>query len=42
MLFISFVREHAAELGNPVPKSPLIFFKPPSSYLEGGGKIKVS
>ncbi|XP_073239687.1 uncharacterized protein [Porites lutea] len=34
-------REHAAELGNPVPKTPLIFLKPPSSYLQQGGKIKV-
>ena len=42
VLVVSFLREHAAELGNPVPKSPLIFFKPPSSYLEQGGKIKVS
>lgn len=25
--------EHAAELGNPVPKSPLIFLKPPSSVI---------
>lgn len=35
-------REHAAELGNPVPKTPLIFLKPPSSYLQQGGKIKVN
>nr|XP_058972726.1 uncharacterized protein LOC131799068 [Pocillopora verrucosa] len=34
-------REHAAELGNPVPKTPLIFLKPPSSYLQQGGKIKL-
>ncbi|XP_074613459.1 uncharacterized protein LOC141873364 [Acropora palmata] len=33
--------EHAAELGNPVPKTPLIFLKPPSSYLKQGGKIKI-
>ncbi|MGH9702419.1 MAG: fumarylacetoacetate hydrolase family protein [Candidatus Acidiferrales bacterium] len=25
--------EHAAELGNPVPKDPLIFLKPPSSVI---------
>jgi 2-keto-4-pentenoate hydratase/2-oxohepta-3-ene-1,7-dioic acid hydratase in catechol pathway len=25
--------EHAAELGNPVPKEPLIFLKPPSSVI---------
>jgi 2-keto-4-pentenoate hydratase/2-oxohepta-3-ene-1,7-dioic acid hydratase in catechol pathway len=26
-------REHAAELGNPVPKEPLIFLKPPSAII---------
>src|SRR6201987_3980455 len=26
-------REHAAELGNEVPKEPLLFFKPPSSLV---------
>src|SRR5580693_5911692 len=26
-------REHAAELGNEVPKEPLLFFKPPSSVI---------
>lgn len=26
-------REHAAEMGNQVPKEPLIFFKPPSSVI---------
>lgn len=31
--------EHAKELGNEVPKVPLIFFKPPSSVLPGGGTI---
>ena len=36
-----FDREHAVELGNPIPKNPLIFLKPPSSYLKQGGKIKV-
>ncbi|XP_068746948.1 uncharacterized protein [Montipora capricornis] len=34
-------REHAAELGNPVPRTPLIFLKPPSSYLRQGGEIKI-
>jgi 2-keto-4-pentenoate hydratase/2-oxohepta-3-ene-1,7-dioic acid hydratase in catechol pathway len=33
-------REHAAELGNEVPTEPLIFFKPPSSLLAPGGKIR--
>jgi len=37
----SFDRDHAAELGNPVPKTPLIFLKPPTSYLQQGGKIKI-
>ena len=32
-------RDHAAELGNEVPKEPLIFLKPPSSLLEPGGII---
>ena len=32
-------REHAAELGNEIPKEPLIFLKPPSSLLDPGGKI---
>jgi 2-keto-4-pentenoate hydratase/2-oxohepta-3-ene-1,7-dioic acid hydratase in catechol pathway len=33
-------REHAAELGNEVPKEPLLFFKPPSSLLAPGGEIR--
>lgn len=32
-------RDHAAELGNPVPTTPLIFLKPTSSYLEEGKPI---
>ncbi len=32
-------RDHAAELGNEVPKQPLLFFKPPSSLLAPGGTI---
>ena len=32
-------REHAAELGNEVPKEPLIFLKPPSSLLGPAGAI---
>jgi len=31
--------EHAKELGNEVPKMPLIFFKPPSSVIASGGTI---
>ncbi len=31
--------EHAKELGNPVPKIPLIFFKPPSSIINPGDTI---
>ena len=31
--------EHAKELGNEVPKEPLIFFKPPSSLISLGDKI---
>jgi 2-keto-4-pentenoate hydratase/2-oxohepta-3-ene-1,7-dioic acid hydratase in catechol pathway len=33
-------REHAAELGNEVPREPLLFFKPPSSLLAPGGTIR--
>src|SRR6202047_3341147 len=32
-------REHAAELGHEVPAEPLLFFKPPSSFLEPGGAV---
>ncbi|HJQ53865.1 MAG TPA: fumarylacetoacetate hydrolase family protein [Gemmatimonadaceae bacterium] len=32
-------REHAKELGNEVPKEPLIFLKPPSSVVWDGEKI---
>ena len=31
--------DHAKELGNEVPKEPLIFLKPPSSVIEGGQSI---
>jgi 2-keto-4-pentenoate hydratase/2-oxohepta-3-ene-1,7-dioic acid hydratase in catechol pathway len=32
-------RSHAKELGNEVPKEPLLFFKPPSSLLASGGTV---
>ncbi len=32
-------RDHAAELGNEVPKEPLLFLKPPSSLLGSGGTV---
>ncbi len=32
-------RDHATELGNEVPKEPLLFLKPPSSLLAPGGTI---
>lgn len=32
-------REHARELGNDVPKEPLLFLKPPSSVIDGGAPI---
>jgi 2-keto-4-pentenoate hydratase/2-oxohepta-3-ene-1,7-dioic acid hydratase in catechol pathway len=32
-------KAHAAELGNEVPKAPLLFLKAPSSLLAPGGKI---
>jgi 2-keto-4-pentenoate hydratase/2-oxohepta-3-ene-1,7-dioic acid hydratase in catechol pathway len=34
-------REHAQELGNEVPKEPLLFFKPPSSLLKPGGVVRL-
>ena len=34
-------REHAAELGNEVPKEPLIFLKPPSSLLDPEAAIEM-
>jgi 2-keto-4-pentenoate hydratase/2-oxohepta-3-ene-1,7-dioic acid hydratase in catechol pathway len=34
-------RDHAAELGNEVPKEPLLFLKPPSSLLAPGGTIRM-
>jgi acylpyruvate hydrolase len=37
----SFLREHAKELGNAVPKSPFFFLKPTSSFLANGGSIEV-
>src|SRR5580692_10230704 len=33
-------REHAAELGNEVPKEPLLFFKPSSALLAPGGVVR--
>ncbi len=32
---------HAAELNNPVPKSPLVFLKPASSLLASGGRVAI-
>jgi 2-keto-4-pentenoate hydratase/2-oxohepta-3-ene-1,7-dioic acid hydratase in catechol pathway len=32
---------HAQELGNEVPKEPLIFLKPPSSVIRGGESIRL-
>jgi 2-keto-4-pentenoate hydratase/2-oxohepta-3-ene-1,7-dioic acid hydratase in catechol pathway len=34
-------KEHVLELGNEMPKEPLLFFKPPSSLLEPGGTIRL-
>lgn len=33
-------REHAVELGNEVPKEPLLFFKPPSALLAPNGTVR--
>ncbi|XP_047968894.1 probable acylpyruvase FAHD1, mitochondrial [Salvia hispanica] len=32
---------HAKEFGNAVPKEPVLFLKPTTSFLENGGKIEV-
>ena len=32
-------RDHAKELGNEVPKEPLLFLKPPSSVVQDGESI---
>lgn len=32
---------HAKELGNAVPKAPVLFLKPTSSYLKNGGTIEI-
>ncbi len=34
-------RDHAAELGNEVPKEPLLFLKPPSSLLAPKGVVRI-
>ena len=34
--------DHAAELGNAVPTKPLIFMKPPSSFIQAGQNIEVT
>ena len=33
--------EHAKELGNPVPITPMLFLKPPSSFVSSPGKIEI-
>jgi 2-keto-4-pentenoate hydratase/2-oxohepta-3-ene-1,7-dioic acid hydratase in catechol pathway len=34
--------EHARELGNEVPKEPLLFLKPPSSVITEGESIVIT
>jgi 2-keto-4-pentenoate hydratase/2-oxohepta-3-ene-1,7-dioic acid hydratase in catechol pathway len=34
-------KDHAAEMGNEVPKEPLLFLKPPSSLLAPGGTVRM-
>jgi 2-keto-4-pentenoate hydratase/2-oxohepta-3-ene-1,7-dioic acid hydratase in catechol pathway len=34
-------RDHAAELGNPLPPEPLLFFKPPSAIIAPGEAIRL-
>jgi len=33
--------EHAAELNNPLPATPLIFMKPPSTFIQNGAAIEI-
>ncbi|XP_046362356.1 acylpyruvase FAHD1, mitochondrial-like [Haliotis rufescens] len=33
--------EHAAELGNPVPKKPILFLKPTTAYVTAGDTVKI-
>lgn len=33
--------DHAKELGNSVPDTPLLFLKPSTAYIHEGQKIKV-
>ncbi|OBZ65688.1 Acylpyruvase FAHD1, mitochondrial [Grifola frondosa] len=33
--------EHAKELNNAVPKEPIIFLKPTTSYLQSGGNVEI-
>lgn len=33
--------DHARELGNDVPKEPILFLKPPSAFLPPGGRIEL-
>ena len=39
---LSSFSDHAAELGNAVPTKPLIFMKPPSSFIQAGQNIEVN
>ncbi|HVY45049.1 MAG TPA: fumarylacetoacetate hydrolase family protein, partial [Minicystis sp.] len=34
-------KAHAKELGNDVPREPLLFWKPPSSIVAPGGKVEL-
>ncbi|HEX8493298.1 MAG TPA: fumarylacetoacetate hydrolase family protein [Pyrinomonadaceae bacterium] len=34
-------RDHAVELGNPMPSEPLLFFKPPSAIIASGDSIEL-
>ena len=36
-----FSLAHAKELNNPIPKSPLLFLKPPSSIITKGQMVKL-
>ena len=39
--FLLYFREHAAELNNPLPTTPLIFMKPPSTLIQNGSPIEI-
>ena len=41
LFFKIYISEHVAELNNQMPSKPLIFMKPPSTYITNGMSIEV-